>query len=446
MSFLEDLQAAEAAIARIIEHAGQPVSIEAFYRLVGDGILSYARELPGSEDDIDAAVEEIMRMAADEMDEPMRQELGAYIKKTLTTTMDLYKDRIDVTNLPEAIRKSRIAGELEERFTATVKNVNEELQEESKAVLRELFQDKISQSLLEKTLMEKIALTKQYARTEAQTMVSAYTQLSRDQLATEAGLDYFLYYGHLILRSRHFCRIHIDGVFTGGQVDQMDNGQLHPVRVYVGGYNCIHSLVPVDPRWDKSLKVRAGMKARRIAIDKKGQRFITVISSEAGYKRLGEQVKLSGEFRFANARSNDDGYLGTHASWDALFDKSRGNARKDLEIERDAAELLTEMGHVIVLDPREKTNFGGPVDFIMNGEPIELKTPRRPQWSSAVNRIRKEKKDGIHQSDAYMLNLREEFTVDEYAELLRQLKSWKSRNSGISIYILKAYKPSLEGL
>tara|TARA_Y100000591_G_C21274495_1_gene424307 strand:- start:246 stop:425 length:180 start_codon:yes stop_codon:yes gene_type:complete len=34
----------------------------------------------------------------------------------------------------------------------------------------------------------------------------------------------------------------------------MDNGQLSPVKIYAGGWNCIHSWLWVDPEWDEELK------------------------------------------------------------------------------------------------------------------------------------------------------------------------------------------------
>jgi len=33
----------------------------------------------------------------------------------------------------------------------------------------------------------------------------------------------------------------------------MDNGQLSPVKIYAGGWNCIHSWLWVDPEWDDEL-------------------------------------------------------------------------------------------------------------------------------------------------------------------------------------------------
>lgn len=40
-------------------------------------------------------------------------------------------------------------------------------------------------------------------------------------------------------------------MYDDTQIDLMRNAQIEPVRIYKGGYNCRHQLLPVDPAWDK---------------------------------------------------------------------------------------------------------------------------------------------------------------------------------------------------
>jgi len=44
-------------------------------------------------------------------------------------------------------------------------------------------------------------------------------------------------------KTREFCRKHIGEVKTLEEWDKLDNGQLNPVSVYCGGYNCRHFLM-----------------------------------------------------------------------------------------------------------------------------------------------------------------------------------------------------------
>jgi hypothetical protein len=58
----------------------------------------------------------------------------------------------------------------------------------------------------------------------------------------------------------------------------MDNGNLNPVAVYKGGWNCRHSLVPVNPDWDADLAARIAVGEEAIIpISKDGRRTITII-------------------------------------------------------------------------------------------------------------------------------------------------------------------------
>jgi hypothetical protein len=82
--------------------------------------------------------------------------------------------------------------------------------------------------------------------TEVRTNLAGFQRAITLSKAEEVGADYFLYIGGLIETSRPFC-IERDGkVFTADEIATWDNGQGLPADIYLGGYNCRHSLRPIS--------------------------------------------------------------------------------------------------------------------------------------------------------------------------------------------------------
>jgi len=81
--------------------------------------------------------------------------------------------------------------------------------------------------------------------TEATTATAGYYRNSNVLLALDNGLDQFIYSGPFGGNIRPFCRDHVGQVKTITEWDEFDNGQLNPVSVYQGGYNCRHDLIAV---------------------------------------------------------------------------------------------------------------------------------------------------------------------------------------------------------
>jgi hypothetical protein len=67
-------------------------------------------------------------------------------------------------------------------------------------------------------------------------------------LAEDNGITEFQYVGPRDQLNRTFCKFpgeggHLFEIKTKEEWDQLDNGQIGPVSVYRGGYNCRHQLV-----------------------------------------------------------------------------------------------------------------------------------------------------------------------------------------------------------
>lgn len=67
------------------------------------------------------------------------------------------------------------------------------------------------------------------------------------ELSEDGGIDLFEYVGPTMGNVRDFCQAHVGKVFSRAFLDREDNGpnQPKPVSVYLGGYNCRHSLAPI---------------------------------------------------------------------------------------------------------------------------------------------------------------------------------------------------------
>lgn len=95
--------------------------------------------------------------------------------------------------------------------------------------------------------------------TEFDTALSAFNRTVTTVKATDAGIDYFVYFGPDDNKTRPFCRARVDKVYTLAELRKMDNGQGLPVEQYLGGYNCRHHLAPVDLATAKELGYGRGV-------------------------------------------------------------------------------------------------------------------------------------------------------------------------------------------
>jgi hypothetical protein len=88
------------------------------------------------------------------------------------------------------------------------------------------------------------------ARTTSQGVAQAYTNLA----GKNAGCDYGWYTGTFTATTRLFCEQRLDKVYPISEIEKMDNEQGLPVLTYCGGYNCLHRIVRVNPKWGQWIK------------------------------------------------------------------------------------------------------------------------------------------------------------------------------------------------
>ena len=96
---------------------------------------------------------------------------------------------------------------------------------------------------LEKTVSVKL---KNYVNTWVDTATTTFWNTTSTKLAEDNGFVLFKYVGVSDRRTRAFCDAHIGEVKTKKEWDKLDNGNLNPVSIYRGGYNCRHILVGVE--------------------------------------------------------------------------------------------------------------------------------------------------------------------------------------------------------
>ncbi len=96
---------------------------------------------------------------------------------------------------------------------------------------------------------------------------AAYTE-ANVLLAEDAGITHFEYSGSLIATSRPFCVEHLGEVRTTDEWNELDNGQIGPVSIYLGGWNCRHSFFGVFDESD-SLNTKKEIKDNQRLVDSK---------------------------------------------------------------------------------------------------------------------------------------------------------------------------------
>jgi hypothetical protein len=92
--------------------------------------------------------------------------------------------------------------------------------------------------------------TEPQIRTLYDTSVSVF---GRQVEALQAGDDPktpFVYLGPVDDKTRDWCLKHVGRVYRRSEIDQMDNGQIAPVFLCGGGFNCRHHFIEVSPYSD----------------------------------------------------------------------------------------------------------------------------------------------------------------------------------------------------
>jgi len=446
MNFWDDLHRVEARIAAEIDAAGESETIRRFHVSFVERILSLLDDYTPEELetlDLEQVVKEAMVEYADFISRDLTAELSEHIREAVTASLRFYEGRgIDTEGIYEEVKRSEAAARLSQNFAKSLRHSYAELRRGTVAVLQEaILSGNPDRKAIEAGIRQYGAVAEEHARTEARAVVSAYNQYSRNVLREKAELTHGLYYGHLQQNSRPFCRVHLMKTFTKEQIDAMDNGMLNPVRVHRGGYRCMHSWVWVDPEWDEALTPADGGRVRRVRYKSQA---ITVYANDAQAARLKRQMELGnqGFAMFRDSRTNDRGFAALHGSWINAWKGSRKPLKNEFKTEFEAGLILADLGHESLFDRRVLNNLGAPVDIILDGVAMEIKTPVKFNAKTVWNRIVKSKnKAGIYQGDEYILNLTEPMTDEMRRELLTKISKWYKGHGDKTIYILHHYEP-----
>jgi hypothetical protein len=259
MSIFADIESLEQRIQSILAESGSYSSIDDFVRTFTDTILdalgSFSQGELGSID-LDEVIDKAIKASSDFINVGMADEIKGSIDDVLTRTTAFYQSvGVELPGLKDAINRSEDIAEISKLFTSNLASMREELRDGTLEVMQsELAQGFFNRSDLEELIFQYADGKAHYARTNARLVVSSYNRIGREQVRENADLQHGFYYGDARVNTRPFCLRCIGKVFTLQDIEQMDNGQLSPVKIYAGGWNCIHSWLWVDPEWDEELK------------------------------------------------------------------------------------------------------------------------------------------------------------------------------------------------
>lgn len=261
MPIFDDIETLEQKLQEELAKAGSYSSVDDFVRAYTDSIVESLGSLSGSDlddMDLDRVVEEALANAREIINTELAGQIQTSTKQIITDTSDFYSSLgLSVPNLRDAVQRSQDAEALTELFRVNMSNMREELLDGTIDTLRrEIAQGLINRSDMEDLIFQYADGKAHYARVNSRMIVSSYNRIGREQVRQSADLKNGLYYGDARDNTRPFCLRCIGRVFTMEQIEAMDNGQLSPVKIYAGGWNCIHSWLWVDPEWDEELKTR----------------------------------------------------------------------------------------------------------------------------------------------------------------------------------------------
>lgn len=261
MSIFNDIETLEQKLQTELAKAGSYSSVDDFVRAYTDSILDALSGFSPEQlnnADLDAIVQEALDNARDIINTELAGQIQTSTKQIITDTTDFYNSLgLSMPNITDAVQRSKDAEALTNLFRTNMANMREELLEGTIDTLRrEIAQGLIDRADMEELIFQYADGKAHYARVNAKMIVSSYNRIGREQIRESADLKNGLYYGDARDNTRPFCLRCIGKVFTLEQIEQMDNGQLSPVKIYAGGWNCIHSWLWVDPEWDEELKNR----------------------------------------------------------------------------------------------------------------------------------------------------------------------------------------------
>lgn len=109
----------------------------------------------------------------------------------------------------------------------------------------------ITEQRMRRLLRTRLGVPAHQAFTAANTQIAGWDNAATKAIGDLAQLNEYWYHGPISDNTRQFCIDHVDGIYTEEEIRAMDNGQGLPVIRYVGGYNCMHELIPCDKNWSE---------------------------------------------------------------------------------------------------------------------------------------------------------------------------------------------------
>ena len=259
MSIFAEIESLEQRVQQLLAQAGEYSSVDDFVATYTNALVEALSSLSQAELaglDLQQLVEDALEASADFINVNLAAEIQSGVNNVLAETATFYTARgLDIPDLADAISRTEAVQDLTELFQTNMAGMREELLNGTIDTLQsELAQGFLDRDDLTDLIFQYTDGKAHYARTNARMIVSSYNRIGREEVRASAGLTHGFYYGDARVNTRPFCLRCIDKVFTIEQIEQMDNGQLSPVKIYAGGWNCIHSWLWVDPEWDEELK------------------------------------------------------------------------------------------------------------------------------------------------------------------------------------------------
>lgn len=217
--------------------------------------------------------------------------LSSYGKKLNTELDKLVKDRgllitasnlqnfvddfaSDLLNTTEA-DKLKAAGKLESLYTTAKASLDitypvdtavlpkvvvddRRIINEFNAILEKYRTGKITESRMRKLLPKRLNVPTFQVFTAANTQIAGWDNAATKAICDLAFLKDYWYHGPDADPevSHTLCIEKAGGVYTEGEINGMNNGQGLSVWLYVGGYNCLHELIPCNKNWSELKELR----------------------------------------------------------------------------------------------------------------------------------------------------------------------------------------------
>lgn len=278
MPIFDDIETLEDQVQTILESTESYPPIENFREGYVDSILESLGDFSNEElstANLDEVVKQALRDTADFIDADLMDQIDRDVNSIVNNTMDFYNEQgITLPNLGEAITRVDEIERLMTEFTENMGSMRDELLDGTIDTIKQHFaKGSVSRAGLADDIFAAADGNLHHARTNARMVVSTYNRIGREQVRAEAGLQHGYYAGEIRTNSRAFCIRCIGRTFDMAQIARMSNGQGLDVKLYCGGWNCIHSWMWVEPEWDEQLKSRYDAERDIVSLEDAGLKY-----------------------------------------------------------------------------------------------------------------------------------------------------------------------------